>query len=128
MLLIKSWVDGRWEPIFFSFIAMAFASNGPIQMGSPVLFDKSIRRTTNPFEVESNVKNFTFISTNILFSFDRRRTGITKSQRSSHAIVLLQSEILFDPFDFSVPTKNRSHHFLSQVNVTGVSFAERTGG
>jgi nitrate reductase NapE component len=26
------------------------------------LFDRSIKRTTNPFEVESNVKNFTFIS------------------------------------------------------------------
>jgi hypothetical protein len=46
---------------------MAFASKGPIQMGRPVLFDKSIKRTTNPFEVESNVKNFTFISTYILF-------------------------------------------------------------
>src|SRR4030043_1781991 len=119
---------GRWESIFFNFMAIAFASKGPIQMGSPVLLDRSIRRTTNPFEVESNVKNFTFISTNILFSFDRQRTGLTKSQRSSHAIVLLQSEILFDPFDFSVLTKTRSHHSLSQVNVPGVSFAEGTGG
>jgi hypothetical protein len=50
---------------------MALASKGPIQMGSPVLFDKSIRRTTNPFEVESNVKNFTFISTYILSLLSR---------------------------------------------------------
>jgi hypothetical protein len=35
--------------------------------GEPGLFDKSIRRTTNPFEVESKVKNLTFISTCILF-------------------------------------------------------------
>jgi hypothetical protein len=45
---------------------MALASKGPIQIGSPVLFDRSIRRTTNPFDVESKVKNFTFISTYIL--------------------------------------------------------------
>src|SRR4030042_949926 len=66
MLWIRSWVIGRWEAIFFSFMAMALASKGPIQMGSPVLFDRSIKRTTNPFEVESKVKNFTFISTYIL--------------------------------------------------------------
>jgi hypothetical protein len=47
-------------------MAMALASKGPIQIGSPVLFDKSIRRTTNPLEVESNVKNLTFISTYML--------------------------------------------------------------
>src|SRR4030042_2160754 len=64
-LWIRSVVIGRWEPIFFNFMAMALASKGPIQMGSPVLFDRSIRRTTNPFDVESKVKNFTFISTNI---------------------------------------------------------------
>src|SRR5512136_3051707 len=78
MLWIRSWVDGRWEPIFLSFVAMALASKGPIQMGSPVLFDRSINRTTNPFEVESNVNNFTFISTYILslLSFSQRQRNL----------------------------------------------------
>ncbi len=48
--------------------AMALASNGPIQMGRACLFSKSTKRTTNPFEDESNVRNFTFISTNIFSS------------------------------------------------------------
>jgi hypothetical protein len=97
-------------------------------MGSPVLLARSIKRTTNPFDVESNVKNFTFISTNILFSFDQQQPGLTKSQGGSHALFLPQGEILFNPFDLSVLTKNRSRHCLSQVNLPGVSFAKRTGG
>jgi hypothetical protein len=75
-------------------MAMAFASKGPIQMGRPVLFDKSIKRTTNPFDVESKVKNFTFISTNIPFLLSLRSPQKKES--------LMEQRILIDPADQSL--------------------------
>src|SRR5512136_2052063 len=69
---------GRCEPIFFSFMAMAFASKGPIQIGRPVLLARSIKRTTKPLDVESKVKNFTFISTYIELLLYRRNPAFKR--------------------------------------------------
>jgi hypothetical protein len=74
-------------------------------MGSPVLFDKSMRRTTNPLEVESNVRNFTFISTYILS--------------------LLSFLILPNPLHFPLLMENPPHHLSPGVAI--FVFPSKTG-
>jgi len=54
----------------------------------------SIRRTTNPFDEESNVKYLTFISTNILNSLDRDQPLDINPSCRHHTFALFEEQRL----------------------------------